>query len=274
MSEKQTKIVHLVYGILLSLLILLVGICFIASCVDIYLSGDAPFTKEAISSHFILILAPVLVCIFAIIGGGVLHAIYPAKKEEIRAKVSNKTIIKNLSKKVDWQIAPVKLVKFIKSQRRFRLAFLIIAGINTAINVISALVYVYTSDLSKLEKPAEAPLTIVLPVVFSVLAYLAIPFFLFIIYKIFSSYTYEKELEALKLIIAENAKNGTPVSEFIDLGSKQCFFKKHKKKFILALQISILTVVFAFLLIGFITGDINDILTYANNICTGCIGLG
>ena len=55
---------------------------------------------------------------------------------------------------------------------------------------------------------------------------------------------------------------------------KVCFFKKHSKKFILALQITLGVVAAAFIVVGIITGDIKNVLTYANNICTGCIGLG
>ena len=90
MSEKQKKIVHLIYGITLSLLIVVVAICLTVACVMI--AKKAPsgaFTKDAIYSAFLVVIAPFSVCVLGIIGGGVLHAVFPAK-EEIRASVPSK----------------------------------------------------------------------------------------------------------------------------------------------------------------------------------------
>ena len=273
MSEKQTKIVHLVYGIVLSLVIFAIGVCFIVSCVDIYKSAPVgAFTPESIKTHLISLLIPCIVCVLAIIGGGVLHAVFPEKEEKPRANISDKTILRNLYKKIDLKDSPALFVRVIKSQRTFRHIFFVVAVVNVVINIAGALIYIFTA--SKLGEADPSSLFSILPIVFKVLAYGIIPFLVAIVYDIFAKFTYEKELEAVRAIIAHNAKNGNPVSEFIDLGAKPCFFKRHKKKLLLAFQIVILTVALAFLIVGFITGDINDILTYANNICTGCIGLG
>lgn len=273
MSEKQTKIVHLVYGIVLSLVIFAIGVCFIVSCVDIYKSAPVgAFTPESIKTHLISLLIPCIVCVLAIIGGGVLHAVFPEKEEKPRANISDKTILRNLYKKIDLKDSPALFVKVIKSQRTFRHVFFVVAVVNVVINIAGALIYIFTA--SKLGEADPSSLFSILPIVFKVLAYGIIPFLVAIVYDIFAKFTYEKELEAVRAIVAHNAKNGNPVSEFIDLGAKPCFFKRHKKKLLLALQIVILVVALAFLIVGFITGDINDILTYANNICTGCIGLG
>ncbi len=273
MSEKQTKLVHLIYGIALSLLVFAIGVCFIVCCVDIYRSEpQGAFTPEAIKSHFIDIIIPIIVCVLAIIGGGVLHAVFPVKEEKPRASISDKTILKNLYKKVDLKSSPEIFVKVIKSQRGFRYAFLVVTIVNIIVNIVSAFIYIYTA--SGLDKVSPSDLTAILPILFKILAYALIPFLVMVVYDIFSKYTYEKELEAVKAIVAQNAKNGEGVSDFITLAPKTCFFKKHKKKLILALQIIVLIVAVTFLIVGIATGDIKDILAIANNICTGCIGLG
>ncbi len=271
MQERKTKTLHLIYGIVLSVLIFAVGICFIVSCIDINNAGK--FTSDAIKTHFLWILAPVLLCIASIIGGAVLHAIFPASEEKISAEISNKDLLKNLYKKIDLNSAPEEFKRVIKSQRGFRLAFFIVAIVNAVINFVSALVFIFTkSGLSDVD---AGNLNEILPVIFKILAYAVIPFFVAIVYDIFAKFTYEKELEAVRIIMEKQSKkrkNGElnlPKQE-----KKVCFFRKHSRKILLAIQIPVGVIAAVLLIIGFATGDIKDILTYANNICTGCIGLG
>ena len=262
MQEKKTKILHLIYGIVLSVLIFAVGICFIVSCVDINNAGK--FTVDAIKTHFLWILAPVLLCIFSIIGGAVLHAVFPPSEEKIKASMSNKDLIKNLYKKIDLDAAPAELKAVIKSQRGFRHAFFIIMIVNAVINFVSAFVFIFTK--SNLGEVDPGKLNEILPVIGKILAYAIIPFF--------SSYTYERELEAVRAIMESQTKKRKKGELNLPEEKKVCFFKKHSKKFILALQITLGVVAAAFIIVGIITGDIKNVLTYANNICTGCIGLG
>ena len=270
MQEKKTKILHVIYGIVLSVLIFAVGICFIVSCVDINNAGK--FTVDAIKTHFLWILAPVLLCIFSIIGGAVLHAVFPPSEEKIKASMSNKDLIKNLYKKIDLDAAPAELKAVIKSQRGFRHAFFIIMIVNAVINLASAFVFIFTK--SNLGEVDPGKLNEILPVIGKILAYAIIPFFVAVIYDIFSGYTYERELEAVRAIMESQTKKRKKGELNLPEEKKACFFKKHSKKFVLALQITLGVVAAAFIIVGIITGDIKNVLTYANNICTGCIGLG
>lgn len=270
MQEKKTKILHLIYGIVLSVLIFAVGICFIVSCVDINNAGK--FTVDAIKAHFLWILAPMLLCIASIIGGAVLHAVFPPSEEKIKASVSDKDLLKNLYKKIDLEAAPPELRQVIKSQSGFRRAFFIIMIVNAVINVFSALVFIFTR--SNLGEVDAGKLNEILPVIGKILAYAIIPFFVAIVYDIFASYTYEKELEAVRIIMEQQSKKRKKGELNLPPEKKVCFFKKHSKKFILAIQIAVGVIAAVLLLVGIITGDLKDVLTYANNICTGCIGLG
>ena len=270
MQEKKTKILHLVYGIVLSVLIFAVGMCFIFSCIDIHNAGK--FTVDTIRIHFLWILAPTLLCIALIIGGAVLHAIFPPYEEKIGVSMTDKDILKNLYKRIDMEKAPEEYKRVIKSQRGFRLTFLIVTIVNAVINAVSALIYIFTR--SNLAEVDAGKLNEIFPVVFKILAYAVIPFFVAIVYDIFSKFTYEKELEAVRIIMEMQAKKKKKGELNLPEEKKICFFRKHSKKFILALQITVGVIAAILLIIGFATGDIKDVLTYANNICTGCIGLG
>lgn len=270
MQEKKTKILHLIYGIVLSVLIFAVGICFIVSCVDINNAGK--FTTDAIKSHFLWILAPVLLCIASIIGGIVLHAVFPSDEEKITASISNKDLLKNLYKRINLDEAPADLKAVIKSQSGFRRAFFIIMIVNGVINFVSALIFIFTkSNLSEVD---AGKLNEILPVIAKIMAYAVIPFFVAVVYDIFANFTYEKELEAVRAIMEKQAKKIKKGEISLPEEKKPCFIKKHSKKFILALQITLGTLAAIFIIVGMATGDIKNVLTYANNICTGCIGLG
>lgn len=270
MQEKKTKTLHLIYGIVLSVLIFAVGVCFVVSCIDINNAGE--FTVDAIKSHFLWILAPVLLCIASIIGGIVLHAVFPTPEEKIKASISDKDLLKNLYKKIELESAPAQLKAVIKSQSGFRRAFFIITIVNGVVNFVSALIFIFTR--SNLGDVDPGKLNEILPVIGKIMAYAVIPFFVAIIYDIFAKFTYEKELEAVRLIMEKQANKRKKGELVLPEEKKICFFKKHSKKFILPLQITLGTLAAIFIIVGMATGDIKNVLTYANNICTGCIGLG
>ncbi|MBQ8545496.1 MAG: hypothetical protein IJ437_00970 [Clostridia bacterium] len=283
MTEKQTRLVHLIYGIALSLLLVALGVCFALSCLDIYQSGEAsPFTPEAIKSHFMSILVPTILCIVAIIGGACLHIFMPAEDKKIRSSVSDKVVIRNLSKRIDFKEAPTALVKVVKSQRGFRLAFLIITIFNAIVNAVSAALHLvsamgdyYAPDVKVLELPFET----ILPIILTTLSYSIIPIFVIAVYLVFASFTYEKELEAVRGIVEHNAKKGNPVSKKESHNEKACFLKKHSKKLKIALQCIILVLSITLIALGAlnVSGNMNEfdfVSSLANRICTGCIGLG
>ncbi len=275
MSEKQKKIVHLIYGITLSLLIVVVAICLTVACVMI--AKKAPsgaFTKDAIYSAFLVVIAPFSVCVLGIIGGGVLHAVFPAK-EEIRASVPSKYILKKLYRKVNLNEAPPELSKFVKSQRRFRLAFFIIMILNFVANLAACIIYLCTSSVFKGICAGEiSDIYTILPECARIMSYSIVPFVVMAVYEIFSKFTYDKELEAVRAIIAERTKRGHPVSEMPLKEEKVCPLKKHRNKFIWAIRIIVTVIAVGLIITGICLGDLDKILIIANNICLGCIGIG
>ncbi len=82
------KRIHLLYSVLLSVMLVITGICLCVACVGIYLSGDQPFSREAVAAAFRYISVPVYLCIALVVGGLILDGFFPAepKKQKTRKK--------------------------------------------------------------------------------------------------------------------------------------------------------------------------------------------
>ena len=77
MSNKTRKTVHLVYGILLSVLLVVSGILLMISCYNIYKLGDRPFTPDSISEAFSKIQVILYVTVGGIVIGAILKIFFP-----------------------------------------------------------------------------------------------------------------------------------------------------------------------------------------------------
>ena len=83
------KRIHLLYSIVLSAMLVITGICLCVACLGIYLSGDQPYSREAVASAFQPIAVPVYLCIALVVGGWILDAISPSEtKKNVRKKAN------------------------------------------------------------------------------------------------------------------------------------------------------------------------------------------
>ena len=82
MTQEMKKRIHAIYGIVLSVVTVFAGICFIAACLNIYRSGIASdaaqiYTRKIVAQAFVKISVPVYACLILVIGGMVLdHFIF------------------------------------------------------------------------------------------------------------------------------------------------------------------------------------------------------
>ena len=77
MTQDKIKRIHKWYSWILAAVLAILGILFIASCLDIYFSGPRPYSVEAIALRFYNIRIPVAVALAGIVGGIVLNILYP-----------------------------------------------------------------------------------------------------------------------------------------------------------------------------------------------------
>lgn len=92
MTYENTKQLRKVYGIALSVIIVITGICLMAACICIYASGgDEPYSRETVAEAFSGIAFPVYLCLGMIAGSFILDFILPAepKKRAARKKATN-----------------------------------------------------------------------------------------------------------------------------------------------------------------------------------------
>ena len=80
------KRIHLIYSIALSAALVITGICLCVACLGSYLSGEQPFSREAVAAAFRYIAVPVYLCIALVIGGLILDAVYPAQAQKKSGK--------------------------------------------------------------------------------------------------------------------------------------------------------------------------------------------
>ncbi len=255
---KETQIrVHRIYSILLSIVIVIAGICLIAGCLNIYNSGDHPFSREIVAETFSGIAFPVLLCLGMTILSFILDTVLPSNKEKTPMIKPYPTILSRMyaNKDMNQCDETVKeqvtaLQKNRKLHSTIRIAVLIIASIVFLIYALNGNNF-HQSDINGSMIKA---MWILIPCLFVSFGYA-----LFV--TIHNEKSMEKEIELLKSVPSANAKKEETQSET-------------SEKKLNIFRLSFLFVAVFCLVYGFITGGTADVLTKAINICTECIGLG
>ena len=111
LTEKNKKRIHLGFGILLSVMLVLVGILFITSCYSIYKSGQSPFTRASISAAFSKIAVWVYITVSLVIVGIGISIALPIEGEKLKGSRSLSTLVKKLSERVDLTSANAELAE-------------------------------------------------------------------------------------------------------------------------------------------------------------------
>ncbi len=259
MNEEKLRKVHTVYGIIMSILVVFLGICFIVSCVTIYKSGARPFTREAIGTQLGSILMPILLCLIGIIGNIVL-SFYPLSQTRLRAKIDYGTTLNRLREKCDFDACPNELKQKIKRQRGARIFTYVILGIIFAICITVSLIYC----LNKKNFPADDINDEVARAVLVILCSAIASFASTLGAKAICGASISKELEITKKVLGVSKKATKPAPK----SSKKC------KIIINILRGVILAIAVVFICIGITNGGMADVLGKAIRICTECIGLG
>ena len=81
MASERISRLRRVYGIALSCMIVVAGLCLAVACVGIYLSGDEPYSREAVAAAFHPISIPVYLCLVMAVGGFVISNYQPELAE-------------------------------------------------------------------------------------------------------------------------------------------------------------------------------------------------
>ena len=262
MTNEKLRKVHLIYGIVLSVIIIVTGICFIVSCIDIYKSGMRPFTYESINAHFMAIIVPVVLCIVGIVGGMIVSC-FPLKKPKIKGFIDTGITLKKMSAKIDISKCDNEAQGKITRERKIRKYsnYLCIDAI--VVSLAISLIYV----LNKNNFPAidingemvNAMLFVIPCTIVSIASIYA--------NVMICSASIVRELEVVKASF-KNAKK--------EINGQQATKEPNSQneKILLGARLTIFVLAVAFIVIGIFNGGMADVLQKAINICTECIGLG
>lgn len=258
MTNKTAGSIRRIYGFLLSLSIILAGLCLMAACLGIYDSGNGEFTREAVAAAFSPIAGVVYLCLVLVLLGFPLNWLLPVEESKIKPGKQNRAVLQRLHRKTDLDACKEVLRQAVTAEQKLRRRHLTITLALLAVTTVIFLGYVLTGDrflLPDITASMERAMLVLLPC-------LAITFG----YSIFAHYRSEKsvqrEIELMKQAAKEAPLKAEPKAE------------PTTKMNLNTLRAAVLLLAVAVMLFGYFTGGTADVLTKAINICTECVGLG
>lgn len=282
MSKKTLNKVHLIYGIVLSVLLCVIAVMCVVLCYNIYKTGPSPFTRQVVYENFKKISILVYFLIALTVGGVMLNVFLPQDKQKTKGRVKDTVVLYKLSKKltgVDKETSDK-----IEKQRIIRFVMIIISFIVLFGATIGATVHSVSGFDSSSKDINEQMIKACL----TILSYFSAPVLYLIVTVFLCKYSVKKELEIVKNHM-KNQKIGDDVSEtqnncmgtFTKVTSELtegvnsiASPKKWHKYISLTVTCVLLAVSVVFIISGVFNGGAKDVLTKAINICTECIGMG
>lgn len=263
----QTKgRIHLVYGILLSVLILTVGVCFALSCVSIYRSGDSPFTRESITAHFDRIALPTYLCIAGVIGGTVLGLVLPVDGGRVKPRRDPEDALNKLTARLDLASCDEVTAAALRSERKWRRRVTVILTVLAGVTLLPALLWCVNPAHFSVENLNADIKTAALFILPCAAVYLG----LLVGERLLRHASVARETAAVKAALATGKGNAKP-AEKVNADKKKLTENPH---FVWGIRGLILAVGVLFIVLGIFNGGMADVLGKAIRICTECIGLG
>ena len=279
MTEQQIRKWKTVYGICLSILTAIVGVLFIIQTWSIFLSAEkSPYTPQIIGEKFLQILLPICIWILGIVGGVVLHALFPDAPKSLKGYVASRTTLARLQMRLCQNEGGMSALN---KEKTFRtIVWSVCALVCGAMGVLilwTLLDKAYTPWLQASFFTAHGA---VADRLVKICFYLVVVLLVCITTMCLDEYSVKKQTSMVKEQIAENAKQGKKL--VVNVDKKSSFIEKLFEKYPIlqsiwwkkGLQIGLFAVGIALFIIGIANGGMTDVFEKARNICTQCIGLG
>lgn len=240
------KLIHRIYGILLSISAVIAGICLIAACLHIKSHGDHPFSAEAVSTAFSAIAVPIYIFLALIIGGFILDGLFPAEPKKPLPPKQHEAMAKKFYKNAPPELLHNKLRSKRLLINQLTLIWLIVGS-------LLFLLYALNGKNFALETINSA---MIKGTVWLIVC-MALPFCHAIFAAYYSKRSYAKEISLLK-------ESGITPNHSPAAVSQRLYW----------IRWAILTLSIVMVVVGFVNNGTEDVLTKAVNICTECVGLG
>lgn len=256
-QDNRIKIIHMIYGIIVSVLIVALGVAMIISCWDIYSNGPNAFTRQSIGEKLKDMSILLWLNLGAIVGGVVLNLLFPLQRPKTKAVRDELVVMQKLAAKAGTPTDEEKNA-IEKLQRKRWIYPVITAGIFGGLMARPAFYLLDKSNFPGVDATAEimAACLIALPPII-------IGLLLCFICSIVVKKQVLKETEIYKQIIA----SGNKVAPAPAADTAKPMLTK-------TVRYVGLIVAVVFIVLGCFNGSARDVLTKAIKICTECIGLG
>ena len=248
MSNKAIQIIHRVYGIVLSLSLLLAGICLMAGCLSIYNGGEPLYSREQVAETFSAIAVPV--CIFPVLA---LLGIFLPGNLVVKGIKRNIPAGMILGKELSYcDESTLSAVKAEQRGRRIRNVYLLVLSVLCGLAFVAYALTTAHRDGVSINEYVIGCMRMMVPC-------LLVPFGFGIYASLWSVKSLARQWELVK--------------KCPNLKPEEAAYRKkeYRRK---AILVSLAAVSVALIVIGRATGGAADVLTKAINICTECIGLG
>lgn len=281
-ENNKRRLLHNVYGIVLSTIVVAVLLSFAISCAHIYFTGgNNPFTVDSIRSHLKILLIPTIICLIGIVGGFVLNAIFPyAKIISEKRKINVNSALNNLSSKVILELCANKSNIIFERKKRIVIrsicAFIII--VLCVICLVFALDYSRYS-IANINSDVAEIVAIVLPLSILGIGIIFASDLLIATSKKRELDLLKNEITLDKNVLSKEAINYAPKNAilakiYLFIKKVKIFFSENETASLWVVRGCIFIIAVTFIVVGVLNGGMADVLGKAIRICTECIGLG
>lgn len=253
MTQQQKQWIRRIYYIAVTAALIAAAVCLMIACVDIYRSGDHPFSPAAVEAAFRPIALPVWLCVAVVAAGFIFSPLLPTKDDSDPNR--DPVTLKRLLAREAQEDCPAELAQAIYREHRMRELHRTIA---LSLLIVGAAIYLwYGLDVdhfhqTEINASMIAAMWVLLPCV-------GIPFG----YGVFAAYYNRASIRREIALLKQIPGNPAPLSP---APTKDTWQK--------VAQYAIIAVAVACVIGGALSGGWADVLTKAINICTECIGLG
>lgn len=259
MTQEKVKRIHQCYGWVLTALVAVVGVLFIAACLNIYTSGPRPYSAESIALGFKQICIPVYITLLGILGGIVLNLFLPLESKRPKSPMREDAVLTRLHQKVGHLEAEAQ--QTVDKECRLRRILRIAAAVIYAALMIYPTVYVLTPEhftVSNLNGDIiKAVLIVMIPAVIGlIVCWLC---------QVLVKASMRREIQCCKQVLASRKKQPEKLSHDSKSVSSRTLWW---------IRGGILAAALILIVLGIFNGGVDDVLKKAIAICTECIGLG
>lgn len=262
-SESANRIMRLIFGVCLSVCLVISAVLFILGAVSINRAGDSPYTYASIGAAFKRIVWPVCLTLALALVGGIYFGYIDPRREAVKPPMDAPARLKRAARLADLQAATPARRRLIARERNIRLALRLsnalyfLAGMGVAL-LCAVNPENYAEGISSAELTAS-----VLGVVLAALIYVTPSAIMALLLIPINALSCQHEMK----LLSDLPKRARAPHRIDDSHTP--------RRFILpCVQLALILLSAVLIALGVANGGMEDVVQKAVKICTECIGLG